>query len=54
MSIWQAIGKEHELRGLRRGKLEVARNLLATGVELKIISQAIGLSRQKLAALRKK
>jgi hypothetical protein len=62
MSIWQEIGKQHELQGMQQGKqqgmqqgkLEVARNLLVAGVDLKVVSKATGLPRQKLAALRKK
>ncbi|MEM7495455.1 MAG: hypothetical protein AAF471_04825 [Myxococcota bacterium] len=43
-------------KGREKGKLErsveIARNLLSTGVEPKIVAQATGLSRQKLLALR--
>ncbi|MEM7494917.1 MAG: hypothetical protein AAF471_01995 [Myxococcota bacterium] len=44
--------------GLQQGKLEkaaeIARNLLATGIDPRVISQATGLSHQKLTALRRK
>ncbi|MEM7495796.1 MAG: Rpn family recombination-promoting nuclease/putative transposase, partial [Myxococcota bacterium] len=58
MSIWQAIGKKHELQGLRRGKLEkaleIARNLLSKGMPVAAIAEVTGLSEQKLTALRKR
>ncbi|MEM7494738.1 MAG: Rpn family recombination-promoting nuclease/putative transposase [Myxococcota bacterium] len=45
-------------KGLEKGKLErsmeIARNLLAAGIDLKLIAGATGLSRQKLVALRRK
>ncbi|MEM7494764.1 MAG: hypothetical protein AAF471_01190 [Myxococcota bacterium] len=61
MSIWQAIGKEHELmglqQGLQKGKLErsaeIARNMLREGIPAATIARVTGLPRHELTALRR-
>lgn len=41
-------------KGRSEGLLEAARKMLSAGVDVAVVSRAMGLSRQKLAALRKK
>ncbi|MEM7495488.1 MAG: hypothetical protein AAF471_04995 [Myxococcota bacterium] len=48
-------GLEKGLRqGRQEGLLEAARKMLLAGVDAGVVSRAMGLSRQKLAALAKK
>ncbi len=50
MNFSEALRQE----GRQEGLLEAARKMLSAGVDVGIVAQAMGLSRQKLAALGKK
>ena len=45
-------GKKRELAGIKKGKQEIARNLILQGVDLKIIQASTGLSAQQIVRLK--